>query len=235
MSDLMLGLVALIIAAVPVSLGVLMLADGFGLDGEGRTRRWIRIALAVLAVPALAWTGVAAWGWAGAAHLAPLCQAYATPEFRAVRQVPPGDILLDVGQVDGATVGSRASPPDLPPWSKALGARLVTDASSPAAAAAPLELEVRRLTHHQSLWFKVEMDRFRLIERQWDSVLAEGDELWISAGRARYHCGLVSGARPVRADRTPWPGGAGIAKFVEQGRQPAPVAGTPTIPATLGP
>jgi hypothetical protein len=235
MSDLMLGLIALIIAAVPVSLGVLMLADGFGLDGEGRTRRWFRIALAVLAVPALAWTGVAAWGWAGAAHLEPLCQAYATPEFRAVRQVPPGDILLDVGRVDGATVGSRASPPDLPPWSKALGARLVTDASSPAAAAAPLELEVRRLTHHQSLWFKVEMDRFRLIERQWDSVLAEGDELWISAGRARYHCGLVSGARPVRADRTPWPGGAGIAKFVEQGRQPAPVAGTPTIPATLGP
>jgi len=141
----------------------------------------------------------------------------------------------DGWEIDGATVGSRASPPDLPPWSKALGARLVTDASSPAAAAAPLELEVRRLTHHQSLWFKVEMDRFRLIERQWDSVLAEGDELWISAGRARYHCGLVSGARPVRADRTPWPGGAGVAKFVEQGRQPAPVAGTPTIPATLGP
>ena len=49
MNDLALGLIALIVAAVPVSLGVLLLADGAGLDGEGRTRRRIRIALAVLA------------------------------------------------------------------------------------------------------------------------------------------------------------------------------------------
>ena len=66
MNDLALGLIALIVAAVPISLGVLLLADGAGLDGEGRTRRRVRIALAVLAVPAVAWTGVAAWGWAGA-------------------------------------------------------------------------------------------------------------------------------------------------------------------------
>jgi hypothetical protein len=229
MNDLAIGFIALIVAAVPVSLGVLLLADGAGLDGEGRTRRWIRIALAVLAVPALAWTGVAAWGWAGAAHLEPLCQAYATPEFRAVRQVPPGDILLDVS----AMTGTATAPS--PPWTTAFGARLITDPRSPAGAAAPLELEVRRLLHHQSLWFKVEMERFRLLERQWGNVLAEGDELWISAGRARYHCGLVSGPYAVRADRTPWPGGDGIAKFVERGRQPAPAAGTPTIPATLGP
>jgi len=224
-NDLALGLIALIVAAVPVSLGVLLLADGFGLDGEGRTRRWIRVALVVLAVPALAWTGVAAWGWAGAAHLEPLCQAFATPEYRATTPVQPGDILLDVVPT--------ASPP--PPWSRAFGGELITDPASSAAAAAPLELEVRRLTHHQNFWFKVEMDRFRLLQRQWGSVLAEGDEIWITAGRARYHCGIVSGSKTVRAERSPWPGGDGVAKFVERGRQPAPAVGTPMTPATLRP
>jgi hypothetical protein len=94
---------------------------------------------------------------------------------------------------------------------------------------------VRRLTHHQNFWFKVEMDRFRLLQRQWGSVLAEGDELWITAGRARYHCGIVSGRNTVRAERSPWPGGDGVAKFVERGRQPAPAADTPMTPATLRP
>lgn len=224
----MLGLIALVIAAVPVSLGVLMLADGFGLDGEGPQRRWIRFALALLAVPALAWSGLAAWGWSGAAHLKPLCQAYATPEFRAMRQLPPGDILLDLA----APTGAAASP--LPPWAHAFGARLVTDPRSPAAAAAPLELEVRRLTRQQSLWFKVEMARFRLLERQWGNILAEGDELWIRAGRARYHCGIVSGPLPVRAERTPWPGGDGVAKFVTRGMQPGGAALAP-VPATMSP
>ncbi len=228
MNDLALGLIALIVAAVPVSLLVLLLADGAGLDGEGRTRRRIRIALAVLAVPALAWTGVAAWGWAGAAHLEPLCQAYASPEFRATGPVPPGDILLDAD----ATAVTSAS---LPPWTRAFGAQLITDPASPAAAAAPLELEVRRLTHHQSFWFKVEMDRFRLLRRQWGSVLAEGDEIWITAGRARYHCGIVSGPYAVRAERSAWPGGDGIAKFVARGLQPAPAADAPTVPTTLRP
>ena len=125
MSDLVLGLIVLIVAAVPISLGVLLLADGAGLDGEGGTRRRILIALAVLAVPALAWTGVAAWGWAGEAHLKPLCQAFATPEYRATTPVQPGDILLDALPT--------ASPP--PAWTRAFGAQLITDPASPAAAA----------------------------------------------------------------------------------------------------
>jgi hypothetical protein len=226
-NDLAVGLVVLIVAAVPLSLLLLMLADGFGLDGDGPVHRRIRVALAVLAVPALVWTGLAAWGWAGAAHLKPLCQAYATPEFRAVREVPPGDILLDIAAPTGAAA--------LPAWAQALGPRLITDPRSAAGAAAPLGLEVRRLSRRQSLWFKIEMERFRLVERQWGNVLAEGDELWISAGRARYHCGLVSGPLPLRADRTPWPGGDGIARFVEKGREPGSAARTPATPATLRP
>lgn len=216
MNDLAPGLVAIVIAAVPVALLVLLLADGFGLEREGRTRRRLRIALGLLSLPAAAWLGIAAWGWSGAAHLEPLCQAYATPEFRARRPMPPGDILLVAA--DRAAPG----PPSLPPWTRAFGARLITDPASPAAEAAPLALEVRRVTHHRNLWFTVEMDRFRLLERKWGAVLAEGDEIWIAAGRARYHCGIVSGPYAVRADRTPWPGGDGVARFVARGLMPAP-------------
>ena len=233
MSDLALGLVVLIIAAVPISLLVLLLADGAGLDGDGRVRRWIRIALAVLAVPATAWFGVAAWGWAGAAHLEPLCQAYATPEFRAVRAVAPGDILLEVLPT-AAAEGRAPTDPVPPPWTKAFSAALITDPASPAAATAPLTLEVRRATPRRSRWFTIELERFRLLQRRSGSVLAEGDELWITAGRARYHCGIVSGRNPVRADRSPWPGGDGVAKFVARGLQPTP-ARTPTVPAAVRP
>ena len=215
MNDLALGFVVLVIAAAPVALLILFLADGLGLERAGRVRRGARIALAVLSLPALAWFGVAAWGWAGAAHLEPLCQAYATPEYRAVRPVPPGDILLD------AAPGAAPAVPQ--PWARAFGAQLVTDPASPAAATAPLALEVRRVTHHRSRWFTVEMERFRLLQREWGSVLAEGDELWITAGRARYHCGIVSGPYAVRAERTPWPGGDGVARFVARGLQPSPL------------
>lgn len=212
MNDLALGLVVLVIAAAPVALLILFLADGLGLERAGRVRRGARIALAVLAMPALVWTGIAVWGWAGAAHLEPLCQAYATPEYRAVRPVPPGAILLD------AAHGGAA-----PGWTRAFGGQLVTDPASPAAATAPLALEVRRVTHHRNRWFTVELERFRLLQREWGTVLAEGDELWVTAGRARYHCGIVSGPYAVRADLTPWPGGDGVAKFVARGLQPAPL------------
>lgn len=222
MNDLAPGLVAILIAAVPVALLVLLLADGFGLEREGRIRSRLRIALGLLSLPAAAWLGIAAWGWAGAAHLEPLCQAYATPEFRARRPMPPGDILLVAARGDGARVAVGASRPDLPPWTQAFGAQLITDPASPAAAAAPLALEVRRVTHHLNLWFTVEMDRFRLLDRKWDAVLAEGDEIWIDAGRARYRCGIVSGPYAVRAERSAWPGGDGVARFVARGLLPAP-------------
>ena len=233
MNDLAVGLAVLVIAAVPVSLLLLLLADGLGLDGEGRVRRRIRIALAVLSVPALAGFGVAAWGWAGAAHLEPLCHAYATPDYRAGRPVPPGDVLLEV--LPPATAdGGAATDPALPPWTKAFGAALITDPTSPAAAAAPLALQVQRATHRRNRWFTVGLERFRLMHRGWGSVLAEGDEIWITAGRAQYRCGIVSGPSAVRADRSPWPGGDGVAKFVARGLQPAPTR-APTAQETVRP
>jgi hypothetical protein len=82
---------------------------------------------------------------------------------------------------------------------------------------------VRRVTHHKNLWFEVTMERFRLVDREWGTVLAEGDELWIDAGRARHHCGIVSGTTVVDRDRSPWPDGAGVARFVARGLLPAPL------------
>ena len=48
-------------------------------------------------------------------------------------------------------------------------------------------------------------------------VLAEGEEPWIRAGRAIYHCGIGSGLKPT-ADST-WPTGRGVARFLEPLRQ----------------
>jgi hypothetical protein len=73
-------------------------------------------------------------------------------------------------------------------------------------------LEVRRRVHHKNRWFTVEMDRFRVRERATDVVIAEGDELWIHAGRATYHCGIGSGPEPTAM--TTWPDGPGVARFV---------------------
>ncbi len=73
-------------------------------------------------------------------------------------------------------------------------------------------LEARRITHHRNRWYTVELDRFRLLDRSTGGVMAEGDEIWIRAGRATYHCGLGSGLRPTVT--TQWPAGDGVARFI---------------------
>lgn len=220
MNDLALGIVVFTFLAVPASLLLLVLADVIRLEGEGVRRRWIRRCLGALALPAVVPFGLAAWGWAGAAHLEPLCQAYASPEFRSTRPISTDVISLDTKP------GTES-----PQWVSAFGnsafgndaPRLLLDPADPASTTTRYVLEVRRLTHHRNLWFTVQMERFRLLERPWGTVLAEGDELWVEAGRERYHCGIVSGAQPVSSDRTPWPGGAGVARFVVRGLQPGPL------------
>lgn len=202
MNDLVLGGIVLTWIAVPLSLLVLALADVIRLDGEGRRRRWIRRCLAVLFVPLLLLFGRAAWGWAGAAHLEPLCQAYAMPEFRSERPLESVRIEVDRQPNEGtppAWVGSLVS------WLEA------------PSAATTLTLEVRRITHHTNRLFTVTMDRFRLIDRRDGLTLAAADELWIDAGAARYHCGIESGLQPTRVTR--YPSGAGIARFVERALQ----------------
>lgn len=225
MNDLALGVVVVVFLAVPASLLLLVLADVIRLEGEGARRRWIRFCLGALAVPASVLLGIAAWGAAGAAHLEPLCQAYATPEFRASGRIDAAAVLLDAKppRDEPAVV----APITEPPWARHFGRdglpRLIVDPDDAEASTSTLALEVRRVTHHKNLWFEVTMERFRLIDREWGTVLAEGDELWIDAGRARHHCGIVSGTTVVDRDRSPWPDGAGVARFVARGLLPAPL------------
>ncbi|MBM4213537.1 MAG: hypothetical protein FJ179_07450 [Gammaproteobacteria bacterium] len=214
MNDFALGIVIFTIAAVPASLLLLALADVIRLEGEGQRRRWIRNCLWALAVPASVPLAAAVWGWAGAAHLEPLCHAYATPDYRSAQKTDAPLILLD----------SKDGSPQ--PWLAALQTRfpdrLITDAANAVAGAATHVLEVRRVTHHRNLWFDVQMERFRVIDRHWGAVVAEADELWVDAGRARYHCGVVSGPAVVPSERSLWPGGDGIARFVARSLAPSP-------------
>lgn len=220
MSDLALGVIVLTFIAVPVSLLLLALADVIRLDGEGARRRWIRNCLYALAVPAAIPLGIAMWGYAGAAHLEPLCQAYAQAEYRSERPVAATALILE-----GDSLRADAQPGWARAITTALGAprgplntiavapdRDETAAIIAAASDQALRLRVQRLVHHENRWFRVQMDRFSLTQAAEGTTLALADELWIDAGRARYRCGIVSGAIPT-ADST-YPSGDGVAGFV---------------------
>jgi hypothetical protein len=215
-------------------------------DAESRSR-WINRCLAALTVPALLVLGVLVWGWAGAAHLGPLCAAYATPEYRNERPLALRSLLIDSDQ--GAA----------PPWAAALLERAggpvgaleyapgisearqaIASGESDVSAKTPevdsiilsdavidlpvhqsaYRLEARRRTHHRNRWFTVEMDRFRVIDRSTAAILAEGDEMWIRAGRATYHCGIGSGPEPTA--ETTWPAGDGVRRFLDPLTRPRP-------------
>ncbi len=204
MTDLALAAVVLALVAVPASLLLLALADVLGLGGDGRRRRVVRYALVALAVPCSALLAVAVWGWAGAAHLGPLCAAYATPEFRGAAPLRARQLRVDSDQRP------------VPPWAAALAdpAGLSPPGLHTGAQEASLRLEVRRVLHHQNRLFRVEMDRFRLLDEAHGGAIAEGDEIWIRAGRATWHCGIGSGPEPT--DRTTYPAGDGVARFVSR-------------------
>jgi len=211
MNDLALGSIVLAVAAVPAALLVLLLADVVKLDGAGRRQRWIRRSAAVLAVLALPSLGNAVWGWAGAAHLEPLCQAYAAPEFHVPRPITSATLRVST---EGSSPAGRE-----PAWLASLrdprlGLAELRLAGDPLADGAMFDLDVRRIVHHQNLWFTVHMDRFRLLERDSGLTLAAGDELWVDAGSARYHCGIGSGPTPTRS--TAYPGGDGVARFLRR-------------------
>jgi len=223
LSDLALGVVVFTFIAVPASLLLLALADGIGLEGDGQRKRWIRVCLWALTLPTSIPLGIAAWGWAGAAHLEPLCQAYASPEFRNERSIFASSLVIESDQSQAGEVP--------PAWATVvveqlqaprgpLGEIRISSQSSdrsvitPSSSGHALRLQVRRLLHHENLWFRVEMDRFRLYDANDRVTLALADELWIDAGRARYHCGIVSGRNPKTGSG--YPAGDGVARFVER-------------------
>lgn len=220
MSDFALGIIVLTFVAVPISLLILALADVIRLDGEGSRRRWIRNCLYALALPAAVPFGIAAWGWAGAAHLEPLCQAYASPEFRTERPLEVSVLILEGDHLRRGA--------DLPPWAKTLKTSLQRAPKSLDIIVVPreikgpfipqtqdaLRLSVDRKLHHENRWFRVEMERFTLIDTAYGSTVAIADELSIDAGRSRYRCGILSGKNPTGDSR--YPAGNGIARFVER-------------------
>jgi hypothetical protein len=230
MNDIALGAIVFVLAAMPASLLLLLVLDVIRVRGAAR-RRWIFACLALLALPALAWLGRAIWGWAGAAHLEPLCSAYATPEFRGRAADGTRSVLLDTGESDP------------PPWADALlrppamlafvewalpdGRVLRLEPAGRRQFAGPLQsayaLEVRRLRHHENRWFRVDMQRFRVVDRTWGGAFAEGDELTLRAGSRLWHCGIASG-RNVTAPPTAAMTAAGIGDFVGtalRGQRPA--------------
>lgn len=223
MSDLALGVVVFTFVAVPASLLLLALADVIRLEGEGRRKRWIRNCLWALSLPASIPLGIAAWGWAGAAHLEPLCQAYASPEYRSERPIFASNLVIESDQSQtgeappawATVVVEQLQSPQGPLDEVRISSRssersgLTTSPSGQA-----LALQVRRLLHHENLWFRVEMDRFRLYDANDGITLALADELWIDAGRTRYHCGIVSGRNP-KTEST-YPAGDGVARFVKR-------------------
>jgi len=168
--DLALGAIVLLIAAMPASLALLLLADVVKLEGPGQKRRWIRITLSVAAIPLTVPVFYGLWGAAGAAHLEPLCQAYAAPEFR--RAAPTARDLL--------------------------------------------ELKTTRVKHHSNFWFDVTMDRYQVIDRRYSTIIAVADELWVDAGRTRYHCGVISGPLP---SNEPGDSEAAVRRFLDAAAQ----------------
>lgn len=236
MSDLALGIIVFTFVAVPASLLLLALADVIRLEGEGQRKRWIRNCLWALAVPASVPLGIAAWGWAGAAHLEPLCHAYASAEYRSERPIKASGLVIESDQI---TEGGAP-----PAWAQTLvdelrsprgsiddvriavpaanDGRLVS-APVPRSAGRALRLQARRIVHHENLWFRVEMDRFRLADIEDGMTLGLADELWIDAGRTRYFCGIVSGAIPTT--RSEYPAGDGVVRFVRRALAGSPKNG----------
>lgn len=206
MGDLALGAIIFVIAAMPVALLLLALFDVIRL-GERARRLWLRVALATLALPAIGWFGLSVWGWAGAAHLEPLCAAYATPEFPG-RAVPgTRSLLLDTPADEPA-----------PAWLPALLAppaslEFIERRGQAGPVQSAYALELRRIRHHRNRWFDVEMERLRVVDRTWDVTVAAGDELTLRAGRRTWHCGIASG-RDVTAPRSSAERGQGYARFI---------------------
>ncbi len=218
MSELALGGIVLTVAAVPLALLLLLLAEMVRVPDPLRRARWIRACLAALALPAAVLLGTAVWGWAGAAHLGPLCYTYATPEYRATTPRRVASLVVDSDQGPSPAWAAALFAPG-GPAAAAAGDAAGSAAGSPVPAV-PLRLEARRRTHHENRWFKVQMDRFTLRDLSHGGVLAEADEIWIHAGRATYHCGVGSGDNPTTDSN--WPGGDGVARFVARALQGAP-------------
>ena len=209
MNDLALGAIVAIVIAAPLSLALLAAFEIIRV-GEAMRRRSVRVAIALAVIPAVLWVGRAIWHGAGAAHLEPLCAAYATPQFYFPAAAGTRSLLLDApGSAPPAWAAALIAadgPLDSYEWQRPGEPRAVVQSA--------YALEVRHRIHHRNLWFTVEMERYRLLDRSFGTPIAEGDELRLQAGSRSWHCGIGSGRQVT--DQTRHPGGDGVARFVQR-------------------
>lgn len=209
MNDLALGAIVVIVVAAPLALAILAAFEVVRI-GEAMRRRSLRIGLALAAIPAALWVGRAIWHGAGAAHLEPLCAAYASPQFYFPAAAGTRSLLLDApGSAPpawAAALIAAGGPLDSYEWNPR--------GAAPAVVQSAYALEVRHRIHHRNMWFTVEMERYRLLDRSFGTPIAEGDELRLQAGSRSWHCGIGSGRQVT--DQTRHPGGDGVARFVQR-------------------
>jgi hypothetical protein len=241
LADIGLAAVVGVLALVPAALAFLALAAGLRVAraeerlGPGAFRA---VAGGLAAAVAVA-CALGAWVWGGATHLKPRCLARATPAYATTvdaggerdgdpAPVPVASVLVDAPASAGAPPAWAAAL--LGPgrfghyeWRRADGsiARVGADGTVtpvPASAAGAV-LRVRRAGTSASFWAPITVDRFTLLERPSGAILAEGEEMWVDAGPARYRCGVASGPVPVAGAADP--GGEGVARFVLRAAVPA--------------
>jgi hypothetical protein len=213
MNDLALGAIVLMVVAAPLALALLAAFEVIRV-GAALRHRSLRVAAALAAIPAALWLGRAVWSGAGAAHLEPLCAAYATPQFYFPAAAGTRSLLIDA---------SDNAPDSAPPaWAAALivaGGPLESYEWQPlghvqSVVQSAYALEVRHRIHHRNLWFTVEMERYRLLDRRYGTPIAEGDELRLQAGSRSWHCGIGSGRQVT--EMSTHPHGDGVARFVQR-------------------
>lgn len=240
-ADIGLAAVVGVLALVPAALAFLALAAG--LRAARAEERLGPVAFRAVAGGLAAGVAVAcalgAWAWGGATHLKPRCLARAAPEYAAIvfaggdRDGEPAPLRVASVLVDAPAFATAP-----PPWAAALLgpgrfahyewrradgsiARVGTDGTItpvPAATAGAV-LRVRRAGTSPAFWAPITVDRLTLVESPSGAVLAEGEEMWVDAGPARYRCGVASGPLPVRGDG--YPGGDAVARFVLRAAVPA--------------
>jgi hypothetical protein len=232
LADLALALVVGILALVPAAIALLALAALLrAFDAEQRLGRLgFRVVAGTLGLLIAGAFLLLAWTWGGATHLKPRCLARAEPDYarvlfpggdvdRAPAPVPVSGLRVDApGEAPPAWAAALLGPGGFPfyEWRRADGTWVQvapdgtqTPIASPSAGAL---LKVRRASAESSYWARITVDRFLLTDLATGSLLADGEEMWVDAGPARYRCGIASGPYPVPG--RDYPEGYGVARFL---------------------
>lgn len=239
-ADLALAGAVGILALVPAALALLALAALLrAADAERRLgARYFRVLMASLGLAIGTGTLLLAWTWGGATHLKPRCIARAEPVYASVLY-PGGDTQGTPVPVPVAVLQVAAPGAGPPAWAAALlgpggwayyewrrpDGRLMRVGADGSLAPAPQSvagalLRVNRGSGRSSAWARITVDRFRLTDLATGTLLADGEEMWVDAGPARYRCGIVSGPYPVRGDD--YPPGNGVARYLFKAIRPLP-------------